>query len=51
MDMLKLKPNFKPMLKLAVTALVMLATVPGLLADDDTIPGIGRVPALTPAAM
>ena len=45
MDMLKLKRIFKPILKLAVTALVMLATVPGLLADDDTMPGNGRVPA------
>jgi len=45
MDLLKIKSTFKPMLTLAITALVMLATAPGLLAHDDSMPGNGRTPA------
>ena len=44
MDMFKLKSIFKPVLTLTITALVMLAAVPGLLAHDDSMPGNGRVP-------
>ena len=44
MDVLKLKLSFKSVLTLAVAAFVMLATAPGLLSDDDNMPGKGRVP-------
>ena len=45
MDLSRLKCIIKPVLTLAVTALVMLATAPVLLAHDDSMPGNGRVPA------
>ena len=45
MDLSRLKRIIKPVLTLAVTALVMLAIAPGLLAHDDSMPGNGRVPA------